>query len=57
MTVITVSGLADGSMWPKGRAGRYRVLVDRVEQKFLLFILLPTCRFRETSRRRGAVVR
>lgn len=37
MTVITVSGLADGSMWPKGRAGRYRVLVDRVEQ--ILFIL------------------
>lgn len=31
MTVITVSGLADGSMWPKGRAGRRRVLVDRVE--------------------------
>uniref|UniRef100_A0A8B9YVK9 B cell linker n=1 Tax=Bos mutus grunniens TaxID=30521 RepID=A0A8B9YVK9_BOSMU len=31
MTVITVSGLADGSMWLRGRAGRCRVLVDRVE--------------------------
>lgn len=27
------------------------------QQKFILFILLPTCHFREPSRRRGAVVR
>ena len=31
MTVITVQGLVDGSRWPKGREGRFRVLVDRVE--------------------------
>ena len=59
MTVITVSGLADGSMWPKGRAGRRRACGQggAGRQKFILFILLPTCHFREPSRRRGAVVR